>query len=154
LSPTQVPNQWQFSGVKMSVKCPKVRNKILLHQIRNVFNFQCHHQPKSTFQGYSGVNITNQFVQHANLPASLKCSKRCYSVSPTFALNNSAYFMLQTLQRVSYFGVILTNAVVINSVKNYRRKSFSALVPKMLVKLTPGTNVTKLFFGAIYQFSL
>ncbi len=43
---------------------------------------------------------------------------------------------LQLLHRVLYFGAILPNAVATKIAKNYVRKSFSALAPKMLVKLT------------------
>jgi hypothetical protein len=44
---------------------------------------------------------------------------------------------LQFLQRVSYFGTFLPNAVEIKSHENYLRKSCSNFAPKMLVILAP-----------------
>jgi hypothetical protein len=45
--------------------------------------------------------------------------------------------------RAPYFSTILPNFVATKSIDNYLRKSCSALVAKMLVKLVPGVN----FFG-------
>jgi hypothetical protein len=45
--------------------------------------------------------------------------------------------MAQLLIGAPYFGAILPNAVAMKSKEHYHRKNCSALVPKMLVKLTP-----------------
>ncbi len=52
-----------------------------------------------------------------------------------FCWNFTEYFRLQHLLRVPYFGIFLPNVVAIKSIENYFHKSFSAFVPKMLVKL-------------------
>ncbi len=52
-------------------------------------------------------------------------------------LNFTAYFMLQLLCSVPYFGTNLPNSVAAKIIKNYLRKICSALVPKRLVKLIP-----------------
>jgi len=54
-----------------------------------------------------------------------------------FCQNFTAYFRLQLLHRASYFGSFLTNAVTIEIIKNNLRKNCSALVPKMVMQLTP-----------------
>ncbi len=53
-----------------------------------------------------------------------------------FCQNFTAYIGLQLLYRAPDFGPFLPNGVAIKNIKNYLRKSCSALVPKMLVKLT------------------
>ncbi len=55
-----------------------------------------------------------------------------------FCWNLSAYFMIQLLCWVPCFGALLPNAVAVKSIRNYMRKSWSALAPKMLVVLTQG----------------
>jgi hypothetical protein len=52
-----------------------------------------------------------------------------------FCQNFTAYLGLQLLQPAPDFGPFLPNAVAIKNIRNYLRKSCSALVPKMLVKL-------------------
>jgi hypothetical protein len=45
-----------------------------------------------------------------------------------------------------YFGTFLPNAVAIESIKNYMRKSRFALAPNRLMKLTSGVTITTLYF--------
>jgi hypothetical protein len=47
------------------------------------------------------------------------------------------------MHRVPHFVVFLSSALTIKSIKNYPSKGCSALVPKMLVKLTPGPELLK-----------
>jgi hypothetical protein len=53
-----------------------------------------------------------------------------------FHQNFATNFRLQLLCRAPYFGVLLPNAVTIETIKSYWRKSCYALALKMLVKLT------------------
>jgi len=48
-----------------------------------------------------------------------------------FCLNFTAYFRLQLLCRVPYFGAFFAKAAYNKNIKNYLRKSSSAFVPTM-----------------------
>jgi hypothetical protein len=53
---------------------------------------------------------------------------------------------------VPYFGTFLPNAVTLKSIENYVRKNCSVLVPKVLMKLTPG--MLAHCMGALIQWPL
>jgi hypothetical protein len=47
-------------------------------------------------------------------------------------------FKQQLLGQTPYFGLLLPDADAFKSIRNFMRKSCSALAPKMLMKETPG----------------
>jgi hypothetical protein len=55
--------------------------------------------------------------------------------------NFICYFRLQLFHRAAYFRAILPFAVAMQGIKNYLRKSCTALLQKMLVKLTQGIGI-------------
>jgi hypothetical protein len=90
--------------------------------------------------------------------------------------NVTAYFRLQLLCPAPYFGAFLQNYVAVKTMKNYMRKSWSSLAPKMWLKLPPwaspwepsymllhcprnqgkhcNVSVTGIFYGMAVQFIL
>jgi hypothetical protein len=81
-----------------------------------------------------GDNFTNQFVrcQHK-----VNGAKDALLFHQHFCYNFTAYFSLQHFCQASYFDTFLPYAIALEIIENYLRKSCSALVPNMLVKLTP-----------------
>jgi hypothetical protein len=59
---------------------------------------------------------------------------------------------LPLLYRASHFRTILPIYVAVKSVGNYLRKNCKYLVPKILLKLTPGACIIKLITAVIYGF--
>jgi hypothetical protein len=59
-----------------------------------------------------------------------------------YAVNLPVYFRQQQLHQMPYFSTFLPNAVAIESIKKYMRKSRFALAPIRLMKLTPSVTIT------------
>ncbi len=68
----------------------------------------------------------------------VNCSKDALLFHQHLCSNLTAYFSIQLLHWTPHFGAMLPNVIVIKSMKSCLCKSRSVLLPKMLVKLTPG----------------